>query len=221
MKIIYLLGTDGAGKTTVSTRLAQRGFAGRRLRYVYCQLTPILLAPFKLLARLFFLRKTDRFQDYRTYQARKASVGGRRRLLTRAYGAIWLVDQAWQAWFKLLWARLRGAETVIMDRYYLDSVVNVGVLLGNDLDGMLSAARKVERFLPRPELFLFLNVSEAVAYQRKTDIPSPEYLRERKDRYLRLAEPYRFHQINADQPLDTVIDEASKVITCFFKKDVD
>lgn len=217
MKIIYLLGTDGAGKTTVSTKLAAMDFDGRKLAYVYCQLTPILLAPLKLAARLFFLRKTDRFQDYRCYQERKAEVGGKRRLLNRIYCAVWLVDQAWQAWFKLLWARLRG-RTLIMDRYYLDSVVNVGVLLGNDLDGMLATARRVERFLPRPDLFLFLNVSEVVAYQRKNDIPSPEYLRERKARYLQLAGPYGFQQLNADRPLEEVLCEARTIISQFLSK---
>lgn len=215
MKIIYLLGTDGAGKTTVSTQLAARDIGGVRLTYVYCQLTPILLAPFKLAARLLFLRKTNRFADYQSYQQQKASVGGRRRRLTSLYGAVWLVDQAWQAWLKLLWARLRGRDFIIMDRYYLDSVVNVGVLQGNGLDEMLAAARRVERFLPRPDLFLFLNVSETVAYQRKNDIPSPEYLRERKARYLQLAEPYGFHQLDADKPLASVLGDATAAITRF------
>jgi hypothetical protein len=44
-----------------------------------------------------------------------------------------------------------------------------------------------------------------MAYKRKTDIPSEEYLQERKLYYDALTEVLRAQVIDADQPLQTVL----------------
>jgi thymidylate kinase len=80
---------------------------------------------------------------------------------------------------------------------------------------MLRSAQRIEHFLPKADVCLFLNVSEEVAFSRKDDIPSAEYLRERKARYLALAGAYDFHEVNADAPLEEVLSEARKVISPF------
>jgi thymidylate kinase len=91
-----------------------------------------------------------------------------------------------------------------MDRYYLDMVVNQGVLQDNDTAGMLRDARLLEFFLPRAAMHVFLDVSEEMAFARKQDIQSVNYLRERKARYLALAPHYGFSVIDANQPADAV-----------------
>lgn len=202
MRILYLLGTDGAGKTTVAKRVAAaRQAAG--WDYLYCQVLPLLLKPVKWLARRLFLKKTDEFKDYDAYREQKRAASGRRRRLTRLYALLWYADFLVQAWPKLWRARLRGRD-LILDRFYLDTVVNQGVLQDNDLAGMLRDARLLERFLPRAELLLFLDVSEETAFRRKNDIQSVRYLRERKERYLRLAPHYGFQMIDANRTADEV-----------------
>lgn len=211
MKLIYVLGTDGAGKTTVTQRVLRDGLGSRRARYLYCQHRPFFLWLLKLPARLLFLRRTDQFRDYRTYKGRKDEAARRHPRLLKLYAWLWYADVWLQTWPRVWWAGWR-AEVVVMDRYYLDWVVNLGVLEGNATGGMLAAARALERTLPRADLHVFLDVSEETAFRRKDDIQSVDYLRERKARYLALAPHYEFVVVNADQPLEAVVAETRTAI---------
>lgn len=215
-RIIYVLGTDGAGKTTQATRLAAELRAGGcRATYLYCQHRPFFLWLLKLPARLLFMRKTDQFRNYDDYKARKDAVAGKRPWLTRLYALLWYFDVWMQTWPRMLWARTTS-DVILLDRYYLDWVVNLGVLQHNDLAGMLRDARALERALPRADQHLFLDVSEEVAFARKDDIQSVRYLRERKERYLRLAPVYGFSVVNADEAADTVLERVRGIVrrTC-------
>lgn len=204
MKLIYVLGTDGAGKTTITQQLHREGLPGRRVAYLYCQHRPFFLWLLKLPARLLFLRRTDQFKDYRAYKGRKDATVRRHPRALKLYVWLWYLDVWLQTWPRLLWARC-FADVVLMDRYYLDWVVNLGVLAGNQTEDMLAAAGCLERTLPRADCHVFLDVSEETAFRRKDDIQSVDYLRERKARYLQLAPHYRFNLVNADRDIDSVL----------------
>jgi thymidylate kinase len=210
VKIIYILGTDGAGKTTVATRVAA-AMRDEGWDYLYCQVIPFLLRPVKWVAGKLFLKKTDQFKNYDEYREQKRAASGKRRLLTRFYALLWYLDFLVQAWPKLLRAKWRG-RNLILDRFHLDTVVNQGVLQDNDLAGMLRDARLLERFLPKATLHLFLDVSEETAFQRKNDIQSVRYLRERKERYLQLAPHYGFQMIDANQTAEAVFQDVQAKI---------
>lgn len=211
MKLVYLLGTDGAGKSSVARQVAAEGITGRRVKYLYCQHRPMLIWLLKLPARLLFMRKTDEFKDYAAYKRTKQYVVGRQPVVASLYARFLYFDVWLQTWPRLLWARWTG-DVVVLDRYYLDWVVNVGVLQGNGRDDMLREARKLEWTLPRADIHLFLDVDEQTAFQRKSDIQSVEYLRERKQRYNQLAVPYDFIRIDATQPLMTVVSEVRQLV---------
>lgn len=211
MKFVYLIGTDGAGKTTLAKRLVAERLGGVDWQYLYCQTTPILILPLQLIARRLFLKKATQFEDYEAYRANKRAASARRKLPAQLYCLVWYCDFLWQAWTKVFLAWCRR-KPVIVDRFHLDCVVNCGVLLGSSTEDMLRVARRLGCLLPRPDVTVFLNVSEAVAFSRKDDIPSPEYLRERKSRYLNLVGPCGFHQLDADQPLEVVRQQAVELI---------
>ncbi|HYC72423.1 MAG TPA: hypothetical protein VEB66_14530 [Opitutaceae bacterium] len=206
MTLLHIVGTDGAGKTTVTRRLVEEGIPGRRVRYLYCQHRPFFLWLMKLPARLLFLRRENAFKDYAGYKSRKHSVIQRHPWLGRLYVRLWYFDVWLQTWPRMLWARA-FADVVLVDRYYLDWVVNLGVFQDNSLDAMLAEARRLEKSLPPPQAVIFLDVSEETAFARKDDIQSPEYLRERKARYRQLADAYDFRMVNANRPLPEVLAE--------------
>jgi thymidylate kinase len=211
MNIIYILGTDGAGKTTAARRLAELTFGGHRARYIYCQHRPLVLWLMKLPARLLFMRRADQFRNYEEYKARKDAASSRRPWLTRLYTRLCYFDGWLQTWPKMLWARCT-TSTVVLDRYYLDWVVNLGELQGNGLDGMLRDAAWLERVLPKARVHLFLDVSEVTAFNRKDDIQSVQYLRERKRRYLQLAPHYGFQIVDANQSAETVFQQLRRLV---------
>lgn len=205
------MGTDGAGKSTSARRLAELQFPERRVKYLYCQHRPFLLWILKLPARLFFMRRTDQFRNYDQYKTYKDRATGKRPWLTRLYALLCYFDAWLQTWPRMLWARWT-ADVILVDRYYLDWVVNLGVLKKNSLDGMLRDARRLEWVLPRAELHVFLDVTEATAFQRKSDIQSVEYLRERKERYLQLAPHYGFQVVDANQDAETVFQQVRALV---------
>ena len=211
-RIIHLLGTDGAGKTTVARRLAaDLRSSGHRSSYLYCQHRPLLLWLFKLPARLLFMRRTDQFKNHDEYKSRKDAVAGKRLGLTKLYSLLSYFDVWLQTWPRLAVARFRS-DLIVVDRFYLDWVVNVGVLQNNSIEAMLGDARRLERVLPRAGLHVFLDVEEEVAFARKTDIQSVRYLRDRKARYLQLAPWFRFQCVDANQPEDVVFDAVKALV---------
>lgn len=205
-KLIYLLGTDGSGKSTMARRLLESlRQDGQRPAYVYGQHLPVLLWLFKLPARLLFMRRTNQFKNYTGYKACKDSVRARHPRLAGLYARLLYLDAWLQVWPRMMLARWRS-DVVVVDRYYLDWVVNVSVLQQTPRETMLREARMLEGFLPKAQTHLFLDVSEETAFARKDDIQSVEYLRERKQRYLQLAAHYNFRMIDANPDAETVFE---------------
>lgn len=77
---------------------------------------------------------------------------------------------------------------------------------------MLRDARWLERLLPKAQSHVFLDVSEEIAFRRKNDIQSVEYLRERKERYLHLASHYRFQVVGANMDVETVFQQVRLLV---------
>lgn len=204
--ILYLLGIDGAGKTTLGRRLAAAEWHGKKVRYIYCQHRPFILWLAKLPARLLWLRNNDQFRNYAEYRSRKRAAANLRPRLARLYAFLWCLDAWLQTWPRIQWARLR-ADVIIVDRYYLDWIVNLAVLQDSASDDMLERAKALERFLPKPQLLLFLDLDTATAMVRKDDIPSELYLIERRARYLDLITHFDCVVVDAGQDQSSVYQQ--------------
>lgn len=212
MNMVYLIGTDGAGKTTLARLIVEDlKKIGRLARHFYAQHTPVLLAPLRALARVTVLRGANRFADYGQYARKKSSAARRHILAARLYAMIWVMDYVVGTWTKLLRILAFRGE-VIVDRYYVDLSVNIAVALHLSDSAMIGLARRIERYFPRAKRIVFLDVPPEVAITRKADIPSILYLEERYRRYLALAKEFGAHWIDGTKDVETVRAEVLGIV---------
>ena len=188
MKLMCLTGIDGSGKTTLAHNLAQTlDEQGLPATSIYGRTYPVLSRVLMLLGRITLLRGTDLWRDYAGYTAHKKRTM-RNPVLARAYAAAILIDYYIQLWLKLL-PHLFTGRIVISDRYVYDTAISdLAVHLGYSPARLGRVIEQMLRFAPRPALTVVLDVPVEIAFARKDDVPAIEYLHERRDYYLRLAE---------------------------------
>jgi thymidylate kinase len=180
--LVCLTGIDGAGKTTLAKEIV------RSLRQdVYARYVPLLLRPFMLLGERLFLRGLDPHVDYSDYLQTKKEATGQRRVLALAYQSMLMMDYFLQVLVKVCLPMIRG-QNVVCDRYVYDTVANDLAIDFNycrrSIDVVLDWWM---RFVPTPHLAVLVDVPEELACGRKSDIPSVEYVKERRPLYHYMA----------------------------------
>ena len=205
-RLICLTGIDGSGKTTLSMRLVEafrsKGIASR---YIYGRHTPFVVRPFMLLGRLLFFRKDDMYADYAGYSGKKREATMRHRGLAGIYLNVLLMEYYLQLLFRISLPLMFRKQTLVVDRYIVDTVVtdlavdfNLAPQTIRELLGDLHA-----RF-PVPDMLILIDTPEEVAFKRKTDTPSLEYLRERRSLYLQAAADLDAVVVDGSLPLEEV-----------------
>ncbi|HEX5164855.1 MAG TPA: hypothetical protein VFV93_05625, partial [Thermomicrobiales bacterium] len=100
---------------------------------------------------------------------------------------------------------LRAGRAVICDRYVYKSVVNLAILLDlplTELPGLLR--HPAVRLAPKPDLYFLMDLPASVAAERKTDLPSLDYVARRVPVYRALAAYANMPVVDATQPPDAV-----------------
>jgi thymidylate kinase len=97
---------------------------------------------------------------------------------------------------------LKRGEIVICDRYIFDTMVD----LQQDLHYSMKQARNIldAGWIPQPSSKFLLDISEQVAFARKRDSNSPEYLKRRRTLYLDVAREYELDIVDAGQSIEAV-----------------
>jgi len=149
-----------------------------------------LLKPLFIIGRKTFLRKEDISADYPNYSSAKRRVIKQHSFLFSIYRGILSFDYSLQLLLKIRLPLLLGTN-IICDRYVYDTAISD---LSADADYTYSETKRlVNHFFhifPKPNMAFLLDLPEEVAYQRKSDTPSVEYLKERRSLYLDIAKEY-------------------------------
>jgi len=211
-KIIYILGIDGSGKTTLSKTLTQY-FKVKNLKveYIYARHFPILLMPFKIIGKKAVLKNLDEFNQYDAYKKRKNHFFLKYRFLSYIYCFLWLTDYTIVTWLRVL-PKYIFNNFIIIDRYFLDTIVNLSESIMLNDNEMLTLSNILKLFFPKPTMYLFLKVSPEIAFNRKSDIQSLSYLIERIRRYNSLSKEYNFIEINGELEQDIVLSSTIEII---------
>ena len=180
---ICFTGIDGAGKTTLAKWLTGRLNRDRfECKYVYNRLTPFLLKPWIIVGQKLFLRGKD-INDYAEYSAIKRRAI-RNNPLSSVYQWLLLLDYSIQVFLKVKIPLMLG-KNIVCDRYVYDTLVtDLAVDFGYSDRKVRSVLERFSRLFPKPTLTFLLDVPEEIAYKRKKDIPSMQYLEERRKIYL-------------------------------------
>ena len=184
---ICFTGIDGSGKTTLAKFLTERmNRDGLECKYVNTRLTPFLLKPFIMIGHKLYLRGKDISNNYDEYSATKRKAI-RASPLSFIYEWLLLLDYSIQVMLKIKVPLMLG-KNIVCDRYIYDTLAtDLAVDFGYSNQKI---ERTLNRFLllfPQPQLTFLVDVPEEVAYQRKDDIPSVHYLRERRKVYLNIG----------------------------------
>jgi thymidylate kinase len=203
-KIIYLLGTDGAGKTTLANNLLEHYKKSNiPFNYFYARHFPVLLKILKVIGRRTVLKTTDEFLNYNEYKSRKNNFFNKHKVIARVYASIWVVDYLLITFIRFLPIRISN-KNILIDRFYIDAAINITESTCLTISEFNTVLNFFELFFPVPQKCFFIDVNPEIAFKRKNDIQSIQYLEEKRAAYIKLSKRYNFIMINGENNIDDV-----------------
>lgn len=186
--VISFMGVDGSGKSTLANALAKSLEAkGQESIVVWATLRPVLLKPFIKAAKYLLVRKHNKFSDYDNHIEVKRKGMKKLSWTHSILFFVMIIDYLPQAFYKVTFQKLLG-KNVICDRYYFDLIVDYGAHINAPIDRVIDILNKVGFIFTAPDLNYFLKVSPEIAFNRKDDIPSLDYLIERDTAYTNIID---------------------------------
>jgi len=181
--LIVFSGIDGCGKTTqiemLSQYLSARGIVAK---YVWNKYKPWLTAiPFKTI-RHFKLRNLP---DYTTHSLTKKKLLNNSHFSHMVLYSV-LLDCLLQTFVKVK-IPLSAGRTVICDRYFYDTLVDLSLDLTYPYDKTIKILNWFVKLIPRPDALFIFELPPEIAFARKDDIPSLSYIEDRQILYRKLA----------------------------------
>jgi|Deesub1362B_J571_1020462.scaffolds.fasta_scaffold00023_113 dTMP kinase len=183
-KLICIIGVDGAGKTLLSKRLVSYF---RRINvnslYVYGRIKPYITYLLAILSRAL-LSASPESMEYREYVKVKKRAIDRFSSLTRIYALIMSFEYFLQVLLKV-WLPLKLGYTVVCDRYLYDT--GIYDLPSNNPGIIWRWITFMTKILPKPDYIFIIDIPEAISMSRKSDIPSIDYIVEKRRLFLYLS----------------------------------
>ena len=200
---ICFTGIDGAGKTTLAKFLINYlRKEGIQATYVYSRYVPILLRPIMFIGKLLFFRDKDFYRDYSEYSNTKKTTSKQHPLLSRLYQHLLLFDYSFQILFKIKLPLLFG-KNIVCDRYIHDTIVtDLSVDFNYSKKDVKNSLNKILYLFPMPDILFLIDLPEEIAHKRKDDVPSVDYLRDRRKMYLYIGNEYKMTILDGSMPLD-------------------
>jgi len=202
-KFICFIGLDGSGKSTHAKFLYdQIKLKNNKTKFVYGRFVPYISKFTMKLGKKIFL-KNEKSNDYNIYLDNKRKVIKNRSLLSKFYFDIIFLETFFQIMIKIKLPLVFG-YSIIADRYIQDTIINeFSVDLDLSVKESNNLLNKFLKFLPKPNVTFFIDISEEIAFQRKQDIPSLEYLKIRS-KYYRSLELDKITIINGEKSVKQI-----------------
>lgn len=208
---ICFTGIDGGGKTTHARKLVDfLASQGIRSIYVWNRFEPLIFKPFIKIGKALFLRNKDMFKDYKEYHTAKKGLFRNRIMATLFENAV-LFECLLHALIKVRLPVMLG-KNVVCDRYVYDTVVGLAVDLDYSNQKVKRILQRLWYLLPRPDLVFLLDIPEDIAYQRKDDTPSVDFLKYQRQIYLDIGKEYGMVIKDGSRNLDELEEEIKEKV---------
>ena len=208
-KLICITGIDGSGKTTLAKSINDKlKNEGLNSIYVYARVVPIISRFLMVMGRKVINSKHgDLFVEYDEYTQNKKKVF-HRPLIAEIYKLAFLLDQSIVILIKIIPHMVCG-KIVICDRYVYDTIItDLSVDLGYSDLQILNLINKAFSILPKPNIIFLVDIPEEIAFSRKNDIPHLNYLKDRRMKYLSIAESIGAIILDGSKGMNDVFKEA-------------
>lgn len=209
---ICFVGIDGSGKTTLAKALVEMmREKGITSHYVYNRLRPFISRPVYLVGRALLFRGKDIFKDYSGYSHTKRRLF-KNRFLSLAYGYLLLFDYFFQVMLKVKLPLMLG-KNIVCDRYIFDTVItDLAVDMNYSPEKIRRVLRRYLALFPKPDITFLVDVPEEVAYRRKNDVPSIDYLKERRMVYLSVGQEFGMMILDGSKDLAELESEVQNKV---------
>lgn len=196
---ICVVGADGAGKTTVCRTLADElKYRGDKYEYRWCGWKEFQSLPFRMARELLWQFRRDGAEASANPENNSLnSPGIFRMILGLCYFPFVFLDHFITTVPQALSYSIRD-RPVIYDRYYYGLIIGFSAYYSLP-DWVTRSLLGLNRLYPSPDVVIYLKVDPDIAFERKEDVPSPEYIQRRCERYELIHTHEGVISVNANQ----------------------
>lgn len=210
-KLICFTGIDGSGKTTFAKLLVEKlREHGIKVCYVYGRYQPIISKPAVLLGKLLFAKNSD-IKEYKDYSNTKRAAAQNHPYSLFLYRNLLLFDYYLQLLIKII-IPIKFGIVIVCDRYIYDTIINDIPRTQNSFDDIKKMTEIYFRIAPKPDIAFLIDVPENLAFERKNDTPSIDYLKERRGFYISFGKLYDMIILDGTNSLEKIEAEVMRSV---------
>lgn len=152
------------------------------------------------------------FGNYTQYSNTKRDAMKRNSFLVWIYKNILLFDYSIQLLFKVRLPLMLG-KNIVCDRYVYDTVItDLSVDMNYSTSEIIDVIKRFFYIISRPDLVFLIDLPEEIAFQRKNDTPSIEYLREIRNIYVDVGKEEGMVILDGSKNLNEIQHRAVEVV---------